>query len=112
MCQSMMFKLVSLGVAMGNETRVDLRNLWRKMTLLPEISHELSHPQRALLTRGRMLMLEGPTRFLAFLQVCSKHQHPTPWLQELIALLEPQDLPVYLEDQTFLRHFNRMDPSL
>lgn len=111
MCQSMMFKLVSLGVAISGEPLVDLRNLWKKMTLQEGIKDELSHPQRALVTRGRILMLEGQERFFSFLLSCSKHVPATPLSRELTELLCTTPLPIYLEDQAFIRHFYRMEPA-
>lgn len=112
MCQSMMFKLVSLGVAMSGEPLIDLRNFWKKMTLQEGINDELSHAQRALVIRGRILMLEGQERFFSFLQSCSKHLPATQSTKELDKLLSATPLPIYLEDQTFIRHFYRMDPAL
>ncbi|QDX29066.1 hypothetical protein [Dickeya poaceiphila] len=105
MYQSMIFQLVSLGIAMSAEPSVDLRGVWKKMTLLDDIEKTLSFEQRAIVTRGRILMFEGQTRFFAFLQsVC--HELPdTPWKSEMSELLAQVGLPAFIEDREFISHY-------
>ncbi len=107
MYQSMMFQMISLGIAMGAEPLVDLRGVWKRMTLLDHIETPLNFPQRAIVTRGRIAMLDGEERFFSFLRTVCQAMPDTPWRHDVSELLDQAELPVFMEDRAFVSHFLR-----
>ncbi|MEZ2604492.1 hypothetical protein [Kluyvera intermedia] len=105
MYQSMMFQMISLGIAMNADPLVDLRSVWKKMTLLEGIETPLNFQQRAIVTRGRIAMLDGEGRFFAFLHTVFQSLPDSSWRQEASALLGKADLPVFMEDRAFVARF-------
>ncbi|ENV9332723.1 hypothetical protein ACV822_002474 [Klebsiella aerogenes] len=105
MYQSMMFQMISLGIAMNADPLVDLRSVWKKMTLLEGIETPLNFQQRAIVTRGRIAMLDGEGRFFAFLRTVCQSLPEAPWRQEVSELLGKVDLPVFMEDRAFVARF-------
>ncbi|MCE0489979.1 hypothetical protein LU196_07925 [Pantoea sp. Mb-10] len=107
MYQSMMFQMISLGIAIKAEPLVDLRGVWKRMTLQEGIETPLTFPQRAIVTRGRIAMLDGEGRFFAFLRSVCQAMPDTPLRHEVSELLGQADLPVFMEDRAFVAHFMR-----
>ncbi|WP_253381872.1 hypothetical protein [unidentified bacterial endosymbiont] len=105
MYQSMMFQMISLGIAINAEPLVDLRGVWKRMTLQDGIETPLNFQQRAIVTRGRIAMLDGEGRFFAFLHTVCQSLPDSPWRHEVSELLGQADLPVFMEDRAFVAHF-------
>ncbi|WNJ97297.1 hypothetical protein RND59_19020 [Vibrio ruber] len=102
-----MIKAVSLGLALNEKPLVDLRQFWKKMTIVNAQHFQPNYSQRALLTRARVLMLEGQERYFSFLlSLCKQQKTDNPLNQELIHLLEQAPLQERLEDKLFIQHFN------
>jgi len=105
MYEPMIFRLVSLGVAMSGEPLVDLRHVWKKMTLLDGVNSDLSFEQRAIVTRARILMFDGQVRFFTFLQAVCRSLPDAPWRNELNAMINEENFAAFIEDNAFISRY-------